>query len=193
METTIFYETFFLNQIIVPYFFKNKNYGKNKEIKEFIIKRMVFMDRFKIIVGIAKENKIKSFNKIGDFIKLRNDIAHNFSEVREYYFKDGKHKGIIGGKEMEWSEYLSTIKKWAKLSLELAKFTMKLYSAAIVKEKFTCFCYCKVESDLLLIQHNLIFPKPEGDYTSFVHNGLDSMLLKYINEEKEFKECDLNK
>jgi len=185
IETVAFYENFLLFHIIKPYFFNN-NYDNCEKIKKYMRDRMTLMDRFEIIVDIAKSKKIENFKGFDTFIKMRNEVSHNLSTVNEYNIESKENKVFVGGKESTWDNYLDEIKEWSKLSLDMAKFIMNVYKSINDFDNPMGFHYCKVESKCILVQHNLIFPEPEGDYVSFVFRGLDFDLIQYINEEEEF-------
>lgn len=185
LETVSFYEHVLLNNVIKPFFF-NDNYTKYCEISEVIDERLSFMDRFKIVKKLAKIINVSDFAKIDNFIKLRNMIAHNLSSVSMLNVKTKKNEIILGGKKTTWDNYLKDLKEWAFLSYDMARFVKDVFCEVNPTERLAAFMYCKIEGKCVLVQHNLIYPEPEGEYTSFFKNGLDMNLLQYINEELEY-------
>lgn len=185
LEITIFYENFFLFRIIQNVFF-NENFEKNHKFKKFIIERMNFIDKYNVIKELAQKNGIEpvSISEFDFFIKTRNNIAHNLSSVDTYNSETTETTLVFGGESTTWEEYLKTIQKWSDITLKLANFTRNVFKATCNSEDiFTCFRYCKIMGNCALIQHNLLLEEPDGEYTFFAKNGIDSELLQYLHEE----------
>ena len=185
LETVSFYEHVLLNNVIKPFFF-NDNYTKYCEISEVIDERLSFMDRFKIVKKIAKIFSVSDFKKIDNFIKLRNRIAHNLSSVSALNIETKENEIVLGGEKTTWDNYLEDLNEWANLSHDIARFVMNVFCQVNPVEKFAAFMYCKIEGNCVLVQHNLIYPEPEGEYTSFFKTGFNMDLLEYVNEELQY-------
>ena len=121
IETISFYENFLLRFIIEPYFF-NKSYDEMKELKKFFENRMNIMDIYKIVVEIGRRRGIQNFKKFDNYIKMRNEVAHNLTSITSYDIKSKEGYVIIGGREITWKKYLSEIKEWAEYSYEMARY-----------------------------------------------------------------------
>ena len=185
LETVAFYENIFLNDIIKPFIFNN-NYDKYIEISSLICDRLNFMDRFKIVKKIGKLYDITDFKNFDKFIEMRNKIAHNLSSVCSLDIENKQTQLIFGGKVITWENYLNLLKEWASLSYKLSRFTREIFSKLNSSKLFATFVYCKIEENCVLVQHNLIFPKPDNEYTSFLKNGFDMDLIQYLKEEREY-------
>ena len=131
-------------------------------------------------------NKIDKFKKFDDFIKIRNNIAHNLSSILNIDVNTKESEVSIGDKIITWSQYKEQINEWCNLSFELANFILKLYSKLNDGKVHAHFMYCKTEGDCVIVQHNLIYPQIEGDYTSFFKTGFNMDLLDYLNDEIKF-------
>ena len=184
IEIIAFYENVLLNDIIKPFLF-NENYDSNLEIKDIINDRLSFMDRFKIICKIAKIYDIPNFKQFDDYIKMRNKIAHNLSSVVNINIKTKESLVCFAGKEITWNQYMEELKKWSKLSRSMSEFILNVFKC-VNENKNAIFPYCKVEGNCVLVQHNLIYPEIEGEYTSFFKTGFNMDLLDYVNEEQKY-------
>ncbi len=192
LETVIFYENFFLSHIIKPLFF-SENYASYEKMNDFIKNRMNFMDRYKVVLEIARKKGINGIKEFDKFIEMRNNLAHNLSNIASYNRITEESEILFGGKQITWDAYLVKINKWANLSYDMAKFTKDVYkSNNKIDNMIMMFNYCTVEGKCILIQRNVILPEPEGEYTSFVHSGIDTDLLQYINEENSIKGSEIN-
>lgn len=79
---------------------------------------------------------------------------------------------------------LDYLKEWCSISFEIAEFSKLLYEIVdFDKYSLMSFHYCKIYGGCLLVQRQIILPEPEGEYISFVHDGLDFELIKLISEE----------
>lgn len=193
IETIAFYEHVLLNDIIKPFLF-NENYDTHLEIKAIISDRLSFMDRFKIVCKIAKNYNIVRFKQFDDYIKMRNRIAHNLSSVINMNIKTKESQIFFAGEEITWNKYMEELKKWAKLSHQMAEFILNVFKEINKDKSNAGFPYCKVEGHCVLVQHNLIYPEVDGEYTSFFKTGFNMDLLDYVNEEQKYiKEVELNK
>ena len=114
---------------------------------------------------------------------MRNAIAHNLSFVTKI---TNQNKIVLGGKEMLWTDYLNDLKKWTDYSYEMAKFTRDVYCKVNSKNNLAIFGYCKIEGNCVLVEHNLLYPEPDGEYVSFFKDGFDTDLLEYLNEEIKY-------
>lgn len=192
IETIAFYEHVLLNDIIKPFLF-NENYDTHLEIKDIISDRLSFMDRFKIVCKIAKNYNIVRFKQFDDYIKMRNRIAHNLSSVINMNIKTKESQIFFAGEEITWNKYMEELKKWAKLSHQMAEFILNVFKEINKDKSNAVFPYCKVEGHCVLVQHNLIYPEVDGEYTSFFKTGFNMDLLDYVNEEQKYiKEVELN-
>lgn len=185
IETISFYENVLLNNIIKPYLF-TENFDICDGINELISDRLSFMDKYKIVCKIAKKNRINNFKEFDKLIKMRNDVAHNISSIGKLNPKTKENKIYFGGKELTWDEYLKELQKWAKLSENMARFIMNIYSVINSPDNNFFFIYCKVIGNCVLVQNNLLYPEPDDNYTCFTFRGLDSELIQYINEEQKY-------
>lgn len=191
LETIAFYDYIFLNNIIRPYLFTDK-FDKNEKIKKFVVDRFSFMDKYKIIKEIAKEFNITLFSQkqFEIFINMRNKIAHNLSSVSTLDIETKENEIILGGEKTTWNNYLKDLNEWVNLSSEMARFIKEVFGQINDTEKFAVFMYCKLEGNCVLVQHNLIYPEPESEYTSFFKAGFNMDLLQYVKEELQYnKEC----
>lgn len=186
LETIMFYENVFLNNIIRPYLF-SENYDKYPEVANLINDRLNFIDRFKIVKKIGKIYNVKDFKKIDRFIEMRNKIAHNLSSIGPLNIESKENIIFLGNEEMTWDEYIIILNEWTKLSYEIATFTKEIFIKVNSSVKNAIFMYCKTEGECVLVQHNLIIPKPDAEYISFFKNGLNMDLLEYLKEEIEYK------
>lgn len=190
IETISFYENFLLRFIIEPYFF-NKSYDEMKELKKFFENRMNIMDRYKIVVEIGRRRGIQNFKKFDNYIKMRNEVAHNLTSITSYDIKSKEGYVIIGGRKITWKKYLSEIKEWAEYSYEMARYIMNVYKSVFdYSNKLIQFHYCKIMGECILVKNSLILPEPNGEYTCFADVGLDSELREYIIEEKKDQDSD---
>lgn len=155
IELISFYENFILEKIIKPFYF-NENINNYKKMNDFIRNRMNFMDRFKIVVEIARNKGIKNFKGFDDFVKMRNEAAHNLIAANLYDIPNKEFQIYFEGKIITWERYCKLLEEWAELSLDMATFirdvfkSIKHYSNHIV-----FFDYCKVE-ECTLIKQRLI-------------------------------------
>lgn len=191
LETIAFYDYIFLNNIIRPYLFTDK-FDKNEKIKKFVVDRFSFMDKYKIIKEIAKEFNITLFSQkqFEIFINMRNKIAHNLSSVSTLDIETKENEIILGGEKTTWNNYLKDLNEWVNLSCKMARFIKEVFGQINDTEKFAVFMYCKLEGNCVLVQHNLIYPEPESEYTSFFKAGFNMDLLQYVKEELQYnKEC----
>lgn len=191
LETIAFYDHIFLNNIIRPYLFTDK-FDKNEKIKKFVVDRFSFMDKYKIIKEIAKEFNITLFSQkqFEIFINMRNKIAHNLSTVSTLDIETKENEIILGGEKTTWNNYLKDLNEWVNLSSKMARFIKEVFCQINDTEKFAVFMYCKLEGNCVLVQHNLIYPEPESEYTSFFKAGFNMDLLQYVKEELQYnKEC----
>lgn len=184
MEITLFYENFLLSNIIVPFFF-NRNYNEYKEFNKYISERMNFMDRFKIVVDIAKSKGINTFKSFNSFIRTRNKIAHNCSCVVMYNRENNENEILFGGQKCNWEEYLMEIKKWADLSYGMAEYTMNVYKAINYSTSLVQFPYCKIEGNCVCTKCALLLLNPDGKLKNVFQSKIDSDLLQYMKEEYE--------
>lgn len=187
LETIAFYDNIFLNNIIKPYLLTDK-FDKNEKIKRLVVDRFSFMDKYKIIKEIAKEFNIIPFSQkqFETFINMRNKIAHNLSSVLSLNIEKKENEIILGGEKTTWENYLKDLNEWVNLSRKLARFIKEVFCQINGTEKFAFFMYCKIEGNCVLVQHNLICPEPEGEYTSFFKTGLNMDLLQYAKEEVRY-------
>lgn len=184
VETVSFYEDFLFFSIIKPFFLK-ESYDKYGKIQKFMQDRMTLMDKFKIVKDIVKNDDLMSFNKFEDFIKMRNQVAHNIIYIGGYNIKTKEHEISIGRTESTWKEYLIELEKWAKLSYEMAEFANTVYNTINNNCVAIPFRYCKNEFNCILIQHNLISGLQKDEYQSFTYSGWSSNLIEYAKEEIE--------
>lgn len=190
-EIVAYYENFIWQSILKCIFITDKIDYYDK-IEKIVIDRITFMDKYKMLVHLAKQNKVTCFSqgKFEKFIELRNNISHNLSGVGEYNKNSKQHIIYVGGKEMLWDNYLSILNEWANISLEFASFIKEIYEKVeFPKMKFAGFHYCKIEGECIYVKHNLIYPDPKGEYISFADTGLDFDLLQLINEERELEKA----
>lgn len=180
IETISFQDNIMLNNIIRPVIFSN-NYDDIPGINAFFIDRLSFMDKFKILCKIADYNGVDRFKKIDKYLKMRNNVAHNLTSLSNFDYVTKENDVIFANQKITWTQYKEKIKEWAELSLEMAKFILNIYSK--INNNNAVFAYCKVEGDCVLVQHNLIYPEPGGDYKSFFRNGFNMDLLNYLNRE----------
>ena len=185
IETISFYDHIFLNNIIKPVIFSN-NYEQIDGVSDIFIDRLSFMDKYKLVCKIADYNHVCRFKKIDEFIKIRNNIAHNLTSIINIDLSTKESEVQFGNRIITWSLYKEQIKEWCNLSFELANFILGLYSKLNDSKNITSFMYCKTEGDCVLVQHNLIYPQIEGDYTSFFKGGFNMDLLDYLNNEVKF-------
>lgn len=151
------------------------------------------MDRFKIVCKIAKNYNIVKFKQFDDYIKMRNRIAHNLSSVINMNIKTKESQIFFAGEEITWNKYMEELKQWAKLSHQMAEFILNVFKEINKDKSNAVFPYCKVEGHCVLVQHNLIYPEVDGEYTSFFKTGFNMDLLDYVNEEQKYiKEVELN-
>lgn len=80
---------------------------------------------------------------------------------------------------------MEELKKWSKLSRSMSEFILNVFKS-VNENKNAIFPYCKVEGNFVLVQHNLIYPEIEGEYTSFFKTGFNMDLLDYVNEEQKY-------
>lgn len=185
IETIAFYEHILLNDIINPFLF-SENYDINLEIKNIISDRLSFMDRFKIVCKIARTYNIARFKQFDDYIKMRNRIAHNLSSVININIQTKESQVFFAGEEITWNQYMEELDKWAQLSSQMAKFILNVFKNVNLDKDNAVFPYCKVEGHCALVQHNLIYPEVNGEYTSFFKTGFNMDLLDYVNEEQKY-------
>ncbi len=193
LETIAFYDHIFLDNIIKPYLLTG-NFDKNVKIKKIIVDRFSFMDKYKIIKEMAKEFNITPLSQkhFEIFIDMRNRIAHNLSSVSALNIETKENEIIIGGEKTTWNNYLKDLNEWVKLSGEMAKFIKDIFCQVNTTEKFSTFMYCKIEGNCVLVQHNLIYPEPDGEYTSFFKTGFNMDLLQFVKEELQYNNEDEN-
>lgn len=182
IETISFQDNVILNDIIKPVIFSD-NYNNIPGISDIFIDRLSFMDKFKIMCKIADYNKVERFKKIDKYLKMRNDIAHNLTSLISMNHITKESEVLFANQKITWTQYKEELKAWAELSLEMAKYILNVYSKINDNNNHAVFAYCKVEGDCVLVQHNLIYPEPEGDYISFFRNGFNMDLLDYLNRE----------
>lgn len=185
IETCAFIDNILLNRIIRPMIF-NDNYENINGISDIFVDRISFMDKYKIACKIANHFGVERFKKVDDYLKMRNNIAHNLTSVLGLDLVTKESEIQFANQIISWTEYKKKINEWATLSLEMAKFLVELVKKVDNSENFTVFAYCKVEGDCVLVQHNLIYPEPEGEYTCFFKNGFNMDLLNYLNDEIKF-------
>ena len=187
LETIAFYDHILLNNIIKPYLLTD-NFDKNEKIKKIIVDRFSFMDKYKIIKEMAKEFNITSLSQkqFEIFINMRNRIAHNLSSVSALNVETKENEIILGGEKTTWTNYLKDLNEWVNLSSEMARFIKNIFCQVNDTEKFAAFMYCKFEGNCVLVQHNLIYPEPDGEYTSFFKTGFNMDLLQYVKEELQY-------
>lgn len=187
LETIAFYDNIFFNNIIKPYLLTDK-FDKNEKINKIIVDRFSFMDRYKIIKEIAKEFCITTLSQkqFEIFINMRNRIAHNLSSVLALNVETKENEIVLGGEKTTWDNYLVDLNEWANLSYDIARFVMDVFCQVNPAEKFAAFMYCKTEGNCVLVQHNLIYPEPDGEYTSFFKTGFNMDLLQYVKEELQY-------
>ena len=124
---------------------------------------------------------------------MRNRIAHNLSSVINMNIKTKESQIFFAGEEITWNKYMEELKKWAKLSHQMAEFILNVFKKINKDKSNAVFPYCKVEGHCVLVQHNLIYPEVDGEYTSFFKTGFNMDLLDYVNEEQKYiKEVELN-
>ena len=191
LETIAFYDHIFLNNIIKPYLLTEK-FDKNVKIKKIIADRFSFMDKYKIIKEMAKEFNITplSQKKFEVFINMRNRIAHNLSSVSALNIETKENEIILGGEKTTWDNYLKDLNEWANLSGEMAKFIIDIFGQVNATKNFLTFMYCKIEGNCVLVQHNLIYPESDGEYTSFFKTGFNMELLQSVKEELQYNNKD---
>lgn len=80
IENIYFLDHIFLDVIIKPVLF-NSNYETINGIRDIIVDRLSFMDKYKIICKIADFYGVQRFKKIDTFISMRNNISHNITSV----------------------------------------------------------------------------------------------------------------
>lgn len=182
VETISFQDNIILNNIIKPTIF-NDNYNDIPGISDIFIDRLSFMDKFKIMCKIADYNKVDRFKKIDKYLKMRNNIAHNLTSLTSLNDETKESEILFANQKITWIQYKTELQEWAELSLEMAKFVLNVYSKINVDKNHAVFAYCKVEGDCVLVQHNLIYPEPKGEYVSFFRNGFNMDLLDYLNNE----------
>ncbi len=187
IETIAFYEHVLLNDIINPFLF-TENYDSNSDIKDIISDRLSFMDRFRIICKIAKIYNINNFKKFDKYIKMRNRVAHNLSSVIDINTLTKESNIYFAGQEMTWKQYMLELSEWATMSKEMAGFVLKVFKNVNKTKEHAFFPYCKVEGHCALVQHNLIYPEIDGEYTCFFNTGFNMDLLDYVNEEQKYIE-----
>ena len=182
IETTSFQDNIILNDIIKTVLFNN-NFDDIPGISDIFIDRLSFMDKFKILFKIADYYKVDRFKKIDKYLQMRNNIAHNLTSVINLNNKTKESEVLFANQKTTWTNYKKELKEWAQLSLKMAKFILNVYSKINTEDGNDIFAYCKVEGDCVLVQHNLIYPEPDGDYTCFFKNGFNMDLLDYLNDE----------
>ncbi len=182
IETIAFYEYALLDDIIKPYLF-NENYDNCPEVDEILSEKLSIMDKYKIVCKIAKKLEIENFKRFDKFIKIRNEIAHNLSSVTNIETQGKESEIRIGKTITSWSEYKKNLKNWAELSKEMAEFILSLFEKINSDKKNMFFVYCKVEANCILVQHCLLFPRINDDYTCFFKSGFNTDLLEYTKNE----------
>ena len=182
IETISFQDNVILNDIIKPVIFSD-NYNLIPGISNIFIDRLSFMDKYKIMCKIADYHKVKKFKKIDKYLKMRNNIAHNLTLLATLNHITKESEVLFANQKITWTKYKEELKEWADLSLEMANFILNVYSKINDNNKYAVFAYCKIEGDCVLVQHNLIYPKPAGNYISFFRNGFNMDLLDYLNRE----------
>ena len=187
IETIAFYEHVLLNDIIKPFLF-NEKFDMNTDIKEIISDRLSFMDRFRIVCKIAKIYNIPNFKKFDDYIRMRNRIAHNLSSVIDINVATKESNILFAGQEITWKQYMLELSKWATISKDMAEFVLNVFKNVNQTKAHAIFPYCKVEGRCAIVQHNLMYPEIDGEYTSFFKTGFNMDLLDYVNEEQIYIE-----
>jgi hypothetical protein len=194
LEMTAFYESFFLNQIIKPIFFKD-NSNSCDSLQKFITNRMTFMDRFKVVKDLAKKyNDIVSFKKFDEYINARNKYAHNIFQNKKFLNSTSTHEIIIGGIPTTWDDYLLEIKEWSVISEEMARFTLSLFAKLneeyhLLNNPLLSLPFCKLNHGCLLTQELCIYPEPQEEYKSTVYGGgVNLYLIKLAVAEKKFND-----
>lgn len=185
VETTAFLDNTMLNAIIKPTLFK-ENYNTIPGISDIFIDRLSFMDKYKIVCKIADFYNIERFKKIDPYLKMRNNIAHNLTTLISLNEDTGESEVMYANQKITWSEYKKMLKEWSDLSFKMAKFIMNVFAKINDERNNAVFPYCKVEGECVLVQNNLIYPEPNGEYTSFFRNGFNMDLLNYLNNEVKY-------
>ena len=119
-----YYEEFFLQHITTHY--RNDNPKRCDALYDFLAGRASFMDRYKIIVGIAKtldinKSKIVSQSDFDKFIGLRNMIAHSMSHT--VYIKETDMSTGYFTKthvQLSYDKYNKRLEAWTKVSKKMA-------------------------------------------------------------------------
>lgn len=182
IENISFLDYIFLDVIIKPVLF-NSNYETINGIRDIIVDRLSFMDKYKIICKIADFYGIQRFKKIDTFISMRNNISHNITSVNSINAQTKESEILFGNEVISWTEYKSRLNNWCELSYELAVFIEKIISQIHSSDINCIIMYCKTEGDCVIVQHNIIYPSPDGEYTSFFKSGFNMDLLDYLNNE----------
>ena len=191
VETIAFLDNVMLNSIIKTKLF-NEDYDNIPGVSDIFVDRLSFMDKFKIICKIADFYKIKRFKKIEAYLKMRNNIAHNLTTLINLNTDTGESEILYANKKIMWTEYKKLLNEWADISLGMAKFILSVFSEINKENINMVFPYCKVEGECVLVQHNLIYPEPNGEYTSFFRNGFNMDLLNYLNNEVKYNQGKSN-
>lgn len=165
LETSIFYENFFLFHIIKKLFLKDE-FENNKKMAKFISERMTFYDRYEIIKAFAKDNSIKivSNNDFEFFIQMRNKIAHQLSEINGYDIINKELKVNFGGEVITWKEYLEKIERWTEISYKIAEFAKDVYHFINISElkKLIILKYCEFDKNSTIRKCSLLLEEPDG-------------------------------
>ena len=177
IQTISFYENVLLNLIIKPFLF-NDNYGKYKNISDFIDHSMTFMDKFKITCEIAKIYRVRNFKNFNSFIEIRNKIAHNLTYIYNFNVKTKETQLFFDGKDILWNEYLEIIKKWTELSLGMAEFVTELHNAMNNFSGMYPFMYCEFDEKGILLPKLLIFDPKFGRNISITPS------MQFYNEKQ---------
>lgn len=124
---------------------------------------------------------------------LCREFAEAFGAGINMNIKTKESQIFFAGEEITWNKYMEELKKWAKLSHQMAEFILNVFKEINKDKSNAGFPYCKVEGHCVLVQHNLIYPEVDGEYTSFFKTGFNMDLLDYVNEEQKYiKEVELN-
>ncbi len=184
IEIIAFYDHVFFDKIIKTYLF-NENIDINDDIKDDIKDSMSFNTKYKIVKKISKKLKIEpiSQKKMEKFEDMRNNVSHNLCSINNYNIENDEMIIIFGNKTITWDEYKKELKEWVDICYEIAKWTKKIYEKIEIKFPYMHFVYCKLEGECMIVQHQLLVPEPEGDYTSFFKTGFDMDLLDYLKNE----------
>lgn len=139
LETSIFYENFFLFHII---------------------KKLFLKDEFE------KDNSIKivSNNNFEFFIQMRNKIAHQLSGINGYDIINKELKVNFGGEVITWKEYLEKIERWTEISYKIAEFAKDVYHFINISElkKLIILKYCEFDKNSTIRKCSLLLEEPDG-------------------------------